>query len=69
MKSSPKRSKKPTLDCSLCLTLLKQWIIIFCICFCKMEQDNLLHVLVFERMINPVIQKDDALWEGCLNGY
>lgn len=68
MKSSPKRSKKPTLDCSLCLTLLKQWIIIFCICFCKMEQDNLL--LVFERMINPVIQKDvDVLWEGCLNGY
>lgn len=68
MKSSPKRSKKPTLDCSLCLTLLKQWIIIFCICFCKMEQNNLL--LVFERMINPVIQKDvDVLWEGCLNGY
>lgn len=67
MKSSPKRSKKPTLDCSLCLTLLKQWIIIFCICFCKMEQNNLL--LVFDRMIDPVIQKDDVLWEECLNGY
>lgn len=33
------------------------------------RQLHLLHVLVFERMINPVIQKDDVLWEGCLNGY